>query len=75
MSSRCKACNEILTEQELVGIKYNGEPEDLCYTCKNWSSDETEQETDLKYSSINNWQYFESDNMDFNSIDELFTEE
>lgn len=34
--SRCKACNDTLSEFELRLVKTDGTPEDMCVRCKVW---------------------------------------
>lgn len=35
--SRCRACNQILEDEDLHGVMPNGEPEELCKVCRNIS--------------------------------------
>ena len=47
---RCKACNEILEDFELIDNPETGQPEDLCQNCKTIAFDsllEIEEEDDL----------------------------
>ena len=42
--SRCKACNKVLEDEELLAVRIDGEPEDLCRECVAISEKSLEQE-------------------------------
>lgn len=48
--SRCKSCNKILSEGEMLGNKEDGSPEDTCYVCKGKSYDQYNYTDDKEYS-------------------------
>lgn len=49
---RCKACNSILTPDEMVLREETGEFDELCLTCRKASEDEVEWEVRVAYGLI-----------------------
>ena len=47
--SRCRSCNKILSEGEMIGTLEDGSPEDTCYVCKGKAFEEWSYIKDKEY--------------------------